>query len=674
VSDAISSWLFDEKSPGEKSATPADTTRLLLVEDNPGDARLVRENLASSRGAVCAITHVTSLQQALEHLAKGEVDVVLADLGLPDSRGIETAARLVRAAPDVPVVVLTGLNDESLGNQAIQRGAQDYLVKGHVDGPTLWRAVRHARERAQSARQANDALHQSLASQATLLRLLERNADGIIVASPEGLVRYANAAAVSLFRRSTRSLVGSPFPHRLNPNSITEVEVVGEDGKTSVAVLEVRVVEIEWEGKPALLASMRDLTERRTAEAAEKRMEDELKRAQRMEAVGRLAGGIAHDFNNLLTVMQGAAELATDRLGDDADDERDEALARYLKTIENGAARASVLTRQLLAVSRRQVQSPKVVDVHALLSENEALLRSTLGESVRIEVSVGARSRVRADPTSLREMLVNLALWARDAMPTGGTWAIETLDVDLDMDWCNQRVGVTPGRYFRLSFTDTGAALDERAAKHVFEPFAAAQTKGAAGLGLASAYGIVKQAGGTIEHEASLEGGNCFHVYLPRVRADEVEEAAPPAPAAPAPVTRAASQTILLIEDMAELRDVAKETLRAVGYQVIEARNGIEGLELWKESEGAIDLIVTDVMMPDMNGPELVAQVRETHPEARVLFISGYAADDLVHLGLIASGAPCLPKPFSTHQLIQAVGAILGEVTSDAVESGSERE
>jgi two-component system cell cycle sensor histidine kinase/response regulator CckA len=666
VNDAVlASWL-DE---GPARAAPArPPTRVLLVEDNPGDARLVRENLANSRGAECAITHVTTLRDALATLALGVTDVVLSDLGLPDSRGIETAARLVRASPDVPVVVLTGINDDALGNEAIQRGAQDYLVKGYVDGPALWRAVRHARERAQSARSARESLDQALASQATLMRVLERNADGIVVTNPDGRVLYANTAAVALFRRSSRPLVGSTFPHRLNPNAITEVEVRDESGRP-VAVVEMRVVEVEWEGAPALLASLRDLTERHAAQQAEKRMEDELKRAQRMEAVGRLAGGIAHDFNNLLTVIQGAAQLADLRL-EGPEDGRDDAVRRHLRSVEAGATRAAALTRQLLAVSRRQVQTPRVVDVHALLADAEPLVRSTLGETIRLEIrSEATTSHVRADPESLREMLVNLALWAKDAMPSGGAWTISTRDVDLDMDWCNQRVGVTPGRYLLVTFADTGASLDEQAARHAFEPFSGGRIAGAAGLGLASAYGTVKQAGGTVEVDATREGGNAFHVYLPRVPADQSEEA--PA-AAPAPTRVSAKRPrVLLIEDMEELREIARETLAAAGYEVLVARNGVEALEKWRGKKGGVDLIVTDVMMPDMNGPDLVARVRETDPDARVLFISGYAADDLVHLGLIASGAPCLPKPFTTHQLVERVTAILGRPESPAAAGAS---
>jgi CheY-like chemotaxis protein/nitrogen-specific signal transduction histidine kinase len=651
----LASWL-DEGATAE--APKGAPTRVLLVEDNEADARLVREHLANSRGAECAITHVKTLRDALATLALGVTDVVLSDLGLPDSRGLETAARLVRAAPDVPVVVLTGINDDALGNEAIQRGAQDYLVKGYVDGPSLWRAVRHARERAQSARAAREALAQALASQATLMRVLERNADGIVVASPDGRVRYANAAAVALFRRSSRSLVGSTFPHRLNPNAITEVEVRDEADRP-VATVEMRVVEVEWEGKPALLASLRDLTERRAAQQAERRMAEELERAQRMEAVGRLAGGIAHDFNNLLTVIQGAAQLAELRL-EGPEDGRSDAIARHLKSVGAGAGRAAALTRQLLAVSRRQVQSPRVVDFHALLSEAEPLVRSTLGDAVRFEARAEATSsHVRADPESLREMLVNLALWAKDAMPTGGAWAVETKDVELDMDWCSERVGVAPGRYLLVRFVDTGAPLDEDGARHVFEPFSGARVAGAPGLGLASAYGIVRQAGGTIEVEPLVGTGNAFRVYLPRVNAEASPEAPKPA-AAPATPALERRPRVLLIEDMEELREIARETLLSAGCDVVVARNGVEALEAWRAQEGSVDLIVTDVVMPDMNGPDLVARVRETSPDAKVLFISGYAADDLVHLGLLASGAPCLPKPFTTHQLVERVTEMVG--------------
>jgi two-component system cell cycle sensor histidine kinase/response regulator CckA len=650
----------------EDGAPPAPAgVRVLLVEDNPGDARLVRVHLSQVPGAACTLAAAASLKEAVGALARGDVDVVLADLGLPDSQGLDTASRLARAAPSVPVVVLTGLDDEELGRQALLRGAQDYLVKGKVDGASLWRAVRHARERAHAARTVREALHHALASQATLMRVLERNADGIVVADAGGTVRYANAAAATIFGGREAPLAGSRFPHPMVPGSITEFVVRGDDGR-AFATVEMRVVDVDWSGTPALLASLRDLTERRAAEAAERRMSEELGRAQRMEAVGRLAGGIAHDFNNLLTVVQGAAQLAASRMdpgdaGEERDaDRRDADVRRHLGVIESSAQRAASLTRQLLAVSRRQVQAPRIVDVHEVLAEAEPLLASTLGEAVVLRVQALAKdARVRADPQGLREMLVNLALRARDTMRAGGTWALRTDAVDLDMDWCQQRVGLAPGRYLRISFSDTGAGLDGRAARHVFEPFADTATGGAVGLGLASAYGLARQAGGTIELERGASGqGATFHVYLPRVREGDVEEPQAPAAAPARPV--GASPRILLVEDMPELREVAREALQRAGYQVVEASNGAEALEARREADGEIDLVVTDVMMPDLNGPDLVARVRAEDPAAKVLFMSGYAADDLVHLGLLASGAPCLPKPFTTRQLLARVADALG--------------
>jgi PAS domain S-box-containing protein len=407
--------------------------------------------------------------------------------------------------------------------------------------------------------------------------------------------------------------------------------------------LEGRVQLHAFQTAPGMMAVMfLDVTAKRRAEAERRALEEQLRHSQKMEAVGRLAGGIAHDFNNLLMVIMGHGELLRRSLG--PEDPRQ----RKLEQVLGASDRASRLVRQLLAFSSRQVMEPQVVDLGEVVRETARMLRPLLGEDVRVTTRVEASLwRARVDPAQVEQVLVNLAVNARDAMPAGGALSLEAANVEVD-----GAGPVAPGGYVALYVRDTGHGMDEATRAKVFEPFFTTKTRsGGTGLGLAMVYGIVQQSGGHIDLETARGEGTTFRILFPR-HDGELRPAAP----RPLPARRGASgETVLGAEDEPAIRNLACEMLQAQGYTAIGARSGEEALALAGRAEAGIDLLLTDVVMPGMSGRELVERFRELRPRARVLFMSGYAGDDLTSRGVAEEGAHFIPKPFTPELLAERV-------------------
>jgi signal transduction histidine kinase/ActR/RegA family two-component response regulator len=371
----------------------------------------------------------------------------------------------------------------------------------------------------------------------------------------------------------------------------------------------------------------------------------QLRQSQKMEAIGRLAGGIAHDFNNLLTAIHGYSEMLLEEMEDDP---RREALFE----IRRAAERAGGLTKQLLAFGRRQLLSPTILDPNKLIDDINALLRRVSGENVNLVTSLGASvGCLNADKGQLEQVILNLVVNARDAMPKGGRITLETFDLDVDDQMAAEHVGLRPGDYVVVRVTDTGVGMDAEIKAHIFEPFFTTKDAGkGAGLGLATVYGIVKQSNGYIAVKSERGQGAEFTVFLPRVEGRPKEEPA----AAPAIGSDTGSEVILLAEDEVGVRDIAREVLQRNGYRVIEASNGAEAFEAASRVT-PIDLVLTDVVMPEMNGRELAEQLWATRPSVRVLFMSGYTDDAILTHGLNASSIPLLHKPFTPNALLSAV-------------------
>jgi len=755
---------------------------LLLVEDNPGDARLFREAFKQQDSHDTELTHVESMMQAEKHLAEHAVDIILLDLGLPDARGLEAVRRAHAAAPRVPLVVLTSLDDEFVAAEALQEGAQDYLIKGQIETRGLLRALRHSverkimddalfgeKERAQvTLNSIGDAVvctdiagnvtflnlvaekmtgwsrHEAagrsmaevcrildattrkvtpnpmeravghnrtehLPSNCVLIRLdgfeipiedsvapihdsqgqatgavivfrditerkrreddLSRLAaivgssyDAIISLTPQGVILTWNHGAERIFGYSAKEAMGQSIlilspPDRpvMDPTLLEMVERahavenfhtvhVKKDGTQIQVALTLSPIKDSAGHVLGVSSVARDITE-------SKHLEEMFRQAQKMEAVGQLAGGVAHDFNNLLGVILGYSELLLERAG------LNDLQRKDIEEIQNAGVRAALLTRQLLAFSRKEVLQPKVLDLNSVVTGAEKLLHRLIGEDIEVVVVLDpALERVKADPGQLEQIIMNLAVNARDAMPAGGKITIETSNVELDETYSAEHPSTRAGPHVMLAVTDTGCGMDEKTKAHIFEPFFTTKELGkGTGLGLSTVYGIVKQSGGSVWVYTEPEIGTTFKIYLPRV--DQASEAGPRIDKAER--EDRGSQTILIVEDDAALLQVTHRSLEEVGYAILVAQSAAEAIHISESHAGPIHLMVTDVIMPKITGPQLASHLFPLRPEMKVLYVSGYTDNAIVQHGVLEPGLAFLQKPFSPRTLARKVGEVL---------------
>jgi two-component system, cell cycle sensor histidine kinase and response regulator CckA len=385
--------------------------------------------------------------------------------------------------------------------------------------------------------------------------------------------------------------------------------------------------------------------------SARRDLEARLRQSQKMEAVGRLAGGVAHDFNNLLTVITGYSERLLMGLADD------DPLRKGAEAIKRSADRAASLTQQLLAFSRRQIMATKVLDLNTVVANMNKLLQRLIGEDVELVTRPASDlGRIKADPNQIEQVIMNLAVNSRDAMPQGGTLTIETSNVMLDKAYAARHLGLQPGPYVVLAVTDTGCGMDQETQSHLFEPFFTTKEQGkGTGLGLSTTYGIVKQSGGYIWVESEVGRGSTFRIYLPRI--EEASDAA----SLVAEVRSAphGSETILLVEDEEAVRHLLRDILRRYGYTVLEAENGPVAIELCKAFDGPIHLVVTDMVMPQLSGWEVADAVSALRPKARIIYMSGYIEHVVVEQRVLESGVAFLGKPFTPETLGRKVREVL---------------
>jgi two-component system cell cycle sensor histidine kinase/response regulator CckA len=411
--------------------------------------------------------------------------------------------------------------------------------------------------------------------------------------------------------------------------------------------LEQKTLELEESNR----SLQRDIAARKEAEAALHAAEEQLRQAQKMEAVGRLAGGIAHDFNNLLTVILSYANLIIDDLPP-GDPLRDDVLE-----IRRAGERAADLTRQLLAFSRRQLHQPSVVDLRQVVLEMEKLLRRVLGEDIQLVVRDGRpQGRIHADASQIEQIVMNLAVNARDAMPLGGTLTLEFADVELDADYAGSHLGVAVGPYVMLAVTDTGTGIDAAAREHMFEPFFTTKDIGkGTGLGLSTVFGIVTASHGHIDVDTEDAIGSTFRIYFPRT--DATEE--PARPVYGTPETLRGTETILLVEDDEQVRELNRTILRRNGYHVLDAQDGAQAVLVSEAYEGDIHLLLTDVVMPQVGGRDLADRLLASRPNVRVLYVSGYTEDATLHLGVLEDDIAFLQKPVTPDTLLRKIREVL---------------
>lgn len=419
----------------------------------------------------------------------------------------------------------------------------------------------------------------------------------------------------------------------------SEIEVLAKDGNRFVLEVGSQIV---WkEGKPVGIQGIaRNITDR-------KQLEGQFLQAQKMEAIGRLAGGVAHDFNNLLNVILGYATLLLDKL--DADDLR----RRFAEQIKRSGERATILTRQLLAFSRKQVLQLRVLDLNRLVADMEQLLKRLIGEDIAATTILDPDlGRVKADAGQFEQVIMNLVVNSKDAMPQGGKLTLQTANIELDEDYARCHAGVEPGPYVMLAVSDTGTGMDPEVQARIFEPFFTTKPPGkGTGLGLSTVYGIIKQSGGDIWVYSEPGRGTTFKIYMPRVQEVPEPLGLPP----PTPGSLVGSETILLVEDEASLRELAREFLEPNGYRLLEAKDGLEAVEIAEHYEGPIHLLLTDVVMPGLSGRQLVERLEPLHPHMKVIYMSGYTDDAIVNHGGLTPGTAFIEKPFMRDTLLRKV-------------------
>ena len=543
--------------------------------------------------------------------------------------------------------------------RVFERYSQPHKIGGECVG-RVW-SFRDITQR----RRAEEAL---VESESRYRQFFEEDLTGDFISTPEGKILDCNPAFARIFGYESVEEILKAGALPLYPNAQVReefIELLKEKRKLEYHQIELR----RQDGKPVyvienvigvfdqqgnliqLKGYLFDDTERKLAEQALRQSEERLRQSQKLEAVGRLAGGIAHDFNNFLTIIMGRCQLLSRRLAEP------DPLARDLDLIQKTSERAASLTRQLLAFSRKQVLQPKVLDLNEILSNLEPMLRSLVGEDIELALQTDPEVwRVKADPSQIEQVILNLVVNAKEAMPQSGKLGIETKNLKLRKEYAGSQFTLPAGSYLLLQVTDSGIGMDQETLAFIFEPFFTTKEKGkGTGLGLATVYGIVKQSGGYIEAESKPGQGSIFKIYLPQV----CEPVSEDMPQAEDGRPLAGSETVLLVEDEPAVRELIRDFLQQSGYKVLEPNSGPEALKIFQTYGREIPLLITDVVMPQMSGPSLANRLKELKPDLKVLYISGYTDEAVLKQGISTSQVAFLQKPFSQETLARKVREVL---------------
>jgi len=680
---------------------PTPELTLLAVDDHPDNLISLQALLEDALPAARLLTATSGLK-ALELAAAEDPDAILLDVVMPEMDGFEVCRRLKADARtrDIPVVFLTALRaDREHRVRALEEGAEAFLSKpvDELELTVQVCAMAKIKAAAVSKREQTKGLEALVAERTreieqgrvAALNLLEdlrveqeerKHAEERLKASKEYLDRIINAigdpvfvkddqfkfvlandALCVLLGRTREEIIATTgldylpadqMDHFLEVDrkvlssgaeNLCRESLTAYDGKVRTIVTK-KTRYVDGHGARFIVGAIRDVTQ-------QEHLEEQLRMSQKMEAIGSLAGGVAHDFNNLLSVILGNTAFAMEALRE-ADPIRGD-----LVEVKQAAERAVALTRQLLAFSRKQTLQPVPLNLNQIAAGVEKMLRRIVGEDLDyVQVLAPDLGLVLADPGQIEQVLMNLVVNARDAMPAGGKLTIETANVEFDEEYAARHVAVTPGAYVRLAVTDTGCGMDEKTKARLFEPFFTTKQKGkGTGLGLSTVYGIVKQSGGNIWVYSELGLGTTFKIYLPR----ELDAAAT-VPQTEHVVTRATgTETVLVVDDEEALRRVAQRSLTAAGFTVLTAAGGAEALESAAQHPAEIQLLLTDVVMPKMSGRALALELAKTRPAIKVLYMSGYTDNAIVHHGVLDEGTQFLGKPFTGAELARKVREVL---------------
>jgi len=632
--------------------------RLLQLEDAAPDAELIQDKLRRE-GFVLEATLVANRKDFRAALEKAAPDIILSDYALPGFSGLEALELVLESNPLVPFIIVSGTIGEDIAVETLKKGASDYLMKDRLD--RLGFSVRRALAEAANKRlrlQAEKDAHEARALVETILE----NTPFMIFLKEAQELRFVmfNRAGEELLGYDRKELIGKSdmdfFPPEqaawfidkdrevLKESGVLDIpEEVIQTAKKGRRVLHTKKICINGPDGASkyLLGISEDITER-------KRTEEQLRQAQKMESVGRLAGGVAHDFNNLITAINCYAKLVINTL--QPEDARREDVLEILAAGD----RAAALTRQLLAFSRKQILNPVALSLNEAVENAAKLLRRLIGEDIKLEIKLAPGPCLALlDPGQLDQVLMNLAVNARDAMPGGGGLRVEICRADMPEAWC-AGYGLRPGPLLRLSVTDTGTGMPPDVQEHLFEPFYTTKdiSKGT-GLGLATVYGIVKQSGGAIEVESAPGRGSAFHIYFPQVSGTGTAAGPEDRP------SEGGRETILFVEDEESLLKLGRRVLAGYGYCVLTASDGPGALEVLRGHGRPVDLLITDLVLPGMDGGELARRVAGQCPGLRVLYMSGYTGDVMDRHGIAEGMKSFMQKPFSPESLAIKVRLVL---------------
>jgi two-component system, cell cycle sensor histidine kinase and response regulator CckA len=619
---------------------------ILVIEDDPAHREAITRSLELLASRYRVRT-AGSMLEATRAMSLERPALVLADLRLRDGNALEML-------PDArfPLLVLTSQGDERTAVQSIRAGALDYVVKSPDTLAELPRTVERVLREWRTSQERLHAEQALRESEERFRVLFDAAPDALLIYAPDGRVVDANRAAEQLFGRPRHALVGQPL-QALGFEVLPPIAPEPQTLMVRAREVELRTVSLQLSGKPALLATLQDVSARVQAEHAKRRLEEQLHHALKLEALGRLAGGVAHDFNNLLTAISGYAELML---------HGGASVAEYpsaLHEILSASRRAAGLTSQLLAFSRKQVIEPVILNLNALLESATRMIQRLIGEDIALSFEPGAGLHaVRVDRNQIEQVLINLAVNARDAMPHGGSLRVRTENVRVRDGELEDVLDAVPGEFVLLEVEDNGSGMDEATQDRLFEPFFTTKERGrGTGLGLSILYGVVRQNGGFVAVRSRVGEGACFSIYLPRA-----EEGEPtPLPLHDQPSARLrGDESILLVEDEPAVRDVVARFLLNAGYHVIAKGDAHAAISLFEHNRlQHIDMLLTDVVLPGLNGKQLYQKLCALRPGLRVLFMSGYTDDVIAKHGLVDASVALLEKPLTQVSLLQAVRGVL---------------
>lgn len=646
----------------------SEPVRLLLVEDNEDDAELILSELRR-RGHQAEAHRVDSLEAIRTAFGAGRWDCVLSDFSLPTCNGLDVLRTVREQDPDVPFLFVSGSIGEEVAVAAMRAGAHDYILKDNLKRlePAVARELKDAgerrehRETARTLRQVEEKLRRVFESR--MIGMVFWRNDGTALEANEEFLRLTGYTSRDLRegRLNWRAMVPAAYgdlhisPRRDRDTAGTtapaEIEIRTRQGTPrQVLVASVTLDAAAQEGASFVL----DMTETSADREARRALEDQLRQAQKMELVARLAGGVAHDFNNLLAVVILSADLAREEVPPKTQG--------LLDDITQAAVDGAALTRQLLALGRRQALVPNRVDVNDLVRGQESLMRRLGGERVSVKLDLARNlGVVNVDSTQLEQVLLNLCVNARDAMPDGGELTVQTAKVDLTESVYAAHGVIPPGAYVTITVADTGVGMDRATLARIFEPFFSTKGLGkGTGLGLAVVHGIVSQSQGHVAVFSEPGVGTTFRVYLPRMAGQATPAAVAPISAVP---RARGHEFILIAEDEATLRRAAARALQRSGYTVLAAADGAEALSLAARHKGRIHLLVSDVVMPGLSGPQLYEELRRDRPDLRVLFTSAYLPDHVNRQSSVALEGRFLLKPFTMGDLARKVREVMDTPT-----------